>query len=254
MPPAAGRSTITAGCCSRQPWTAVCFLGGAVAICGLPPLNGFVSEWLIYLAAFGALSGDGLTLRLAVLAAPALALIGGLALACFVKVFGVAFLGAPRTAGGRSRRARCRAEHALGRCWRCWLVCAWIGLLPGDAGAAAAERGGQPGSPLARRASSDGDRWRRCRWSAPSAGCCCWLSAVAWLVAAPPHARRRRATCPTWGCGYAWRRRRACSTPPRRSPISWSASSASGSWTERHGGKVRGLFPAAGTVCQPHPR
>ena len=37
----------------RLPWTAVCFLTGAVAICGLPPLNGFVSEFLVYLAAVG---------------------------------------------------------------------------------------------------------------------------------------------------------------------------------------------------------
>jgi hydrogenase-4 component B len=79
------------------PLTSVAFLTGAVAICGLPPLNGFVSEFLVYLAifkGFGITSG-GAAAFLA-LAAPALALTGGLALACFVKVYGGVFLGEPR--------------------------------------------------------------------------------------------------------------------------------------------------------------
>jgi hydrogenase-4 component B len=80
------------------PWTAVSFIIGAVAICGLPPLNGFVSEFLIYLGFFnGAISGSGAGAIAAALAAPALALIGGLAVACFVKVVGVVFLGSPRS-------------------------------------------------------------------------------------------------------------------------------------------------------------
>lgn len=91
------------GLLKRQPWTGAMFLGGAVAISGLPPLNGFVSEWLIYLGAFQPLRHPSSTLAIAVLSAPILALIGGLALACFVKVFGIAFLGEPRSTG---------AEHA----------------------------------------------------------------------------------------------------------------------------------------------
>lgn len=80
------------------PWTAASFIIGAVAICGLPPLNGFVSEFLIYLGFFnGAISGSGAGAIATALAAPALALIGGLAVACFVKVVGVVFLGAPRS-------------------------------------------------------------------------------------------------------------------------------------------------------------
>jgi hydrogenase-4 component B len=82
----------------NMPWTALFFLTGAVAICGLPPLNGFVSEWLIYLGMFrGILDHDTLNDPFFALAAPALALVGSLAVACFVKVFGTAFLGAPRT-------------------------------------------------------------------------------------------------------------------------------------------------------------
>jgi len=79
------------------PWTAACFLTGAVAICGLPPLNGFVSEWFVYLGLFHALSGDILpALLVTALAIPVLAIIGALALACFVKVYGAVFLGQPR--------------------------------------------------------------------------------------------------------------------------------------------------------------
>src|SRR5207302_5445743 len=84
---------------SRQmPRTALCFLVGAVAICGLPPLNGFVSEFLIYLGLFDALGIEGEpSYSGAALAAPALALIGALAVACVVKVYGAVFLGTART-------------------------------------------------------------------------------------------------------------------------------------------------------------
>jgi hydrogenase-4 component B len=81
-----------------MPYTALAFLVGAVAICGLPPLNGFVSELLIYLGLFRTLGLDGgPSWDAAAFAAPALALIGALAVACFVKVYGAVFLGAGRT-------------------------------------------------------------------------------------------------------------------------------------------------------------
>ena len=82
------------GLAKKMPWTSLGFLVGAVAICGLPPLNGFVSELLIYLGLFGTLVDQhGATFAGAAIAAPALALIGALALACFVKVYGAVFLG-----------------------------------------------------------------------------------------------------------------------------------------------------------------
>src|SRR6266704_1345455 len=82
-----------------MPATALCFLIGAVAISGLPPLNGFVSEWLTYqslLAGFG--TTGGLTRILFPLAGSMLALTGALAAACFVKAFGITFLALPRGA------------------------------------------------------------------------------------------------------------------------------------------------------------
>lgn len=85
------------GLIKRMPWTAALFLLGSVAICGLPPLNGFVSELLIYLGAFQGLgTWSSAVPSLAVITG--LAVIGGLAVACFTKAFGVVFQGEPRTA------------------------------------------------------------------------------------------------------------------------------------------------------------
>lgn len=88
------------GLARRLPFTWLAFFVGATAIVGLPPLNGFVSEWLVYQGLFRA-AHSGELLRLAVLGVPALALIGALALACFAKVAGVVFLGSPRSASAR---------------------------------------------------------------------------------------------------------------------------------------------------------
>jgi len=87
------------GLIRRMPWTALYFLIGAIAISGLPPLNGFVSEWLTYQ---GLLSGFGATSTLTRIAFPIagalLALTAALAAACFVKAFGITFLALPRSA------------------------------------------------------------------------------------------------------------------------------------------------------------
>jgi len=120
------------GLARRMPWTAGLFLLGAVAISGLPPLNGFVSEWLTFQALLGGAgrfhgpAGLGI-----VLSAAMLALTGGLAAACFAKAFGVTFLGRPRTP---------HAEHATeappsmiaGMAWLA-AVCVVLGVAPGYA-------------------------------------------------------------------------------------------------------------------------
>jgi len=84
------------GLAKTMPMTAGLFLLGAVAICGLPPLNGFASEWLIYLGLFHGVATAGGTCWPVAVAAVALAVIGALALACFVKIYSVVFLGSPR--------------------------------------------------------------------------------------------------------------------------------------------------------------
>jgi formate hydrogenlyase subunit 3/multisubunit Na+/H+ antiporter MnhD subunit len=93
------------GLLKKMPWTGFAFLTGAMAICGLPPLNGFVSELMIYIGAFGESgSGDPAVAAPALLAIAGLALIGGLAAACFTKAFGIVFLGEPRS--GKVEQAR----------------------------------------------------------------------------------------------------------------------------------------------------
>ncbi len=87
------------GLLRRMPWTGWTFFAGATAICGLPPLNGFVSELLVYLGALeGVRSVPAAHLPFLVSAVAGLALIGGLAMACFAGAFGVVFLGEPRSA------------------------------------------------------------------------------------------------------------------------------------------------------------
>ncbi len=91
------------GLARSMPHTAACFLVGAIAICGLPPLNGFVSELATYLGLFHTLDGAPVVASSAMVAIPALALVGAMALLCFVKVFGVVYLGAARTASAEGR-------------------------------------------------------------------------------------------------------------------------------------------------------
>jgi hydrogenase-4 component B len=86
------------GLIRRMPVTASCFLVGAIAISGLPPLNGFVSEWLTYQALLGGFrSTASLTRIVFPVAGSLLALTGALAAACFVRAFGIGFLALPRS-------------------------------------------------------------------------------------------------------------------------------------------------------------
>ncbi len=85
------------GVIKKMPRSTFFFLIGAIAICGLPPLNGFISEMLIYIGLFkGLLGGTFNNSILMLFGIISLVLIGGLAIFCFTKVFGVVFLGSPR--------------------------------------------------------------------------------------------------------------------------------------------------------------
>jgi len=96
---------------------------------GLPPFNGFVSEWLTFQTALQATSLDSGVLRAVIpIAAAVLALTGALAAACFVKVYGIAFLGRPR-----SRRVRRTREASRGMILAQALLalfCLLAGVLP----------------------------------------------------------------------------------------------------------------------------
>lgn len=85
------------GLIKKMPVTATCFLVGCISISALPPFNGFVSEWLTFQAALqGTMLKSGILGAMIPVAAAILALTGALAAACFVKVYGIVFLGRPR--------------------------------------------------------------------------------------------------------------------------------------------------------------
>src|SRR5213076_13041 len=91
------------GLIHRMPYTAFAFLVGSAAISALPPLNGFVSEWLTFQAILLSPALPQWLLKFLVPAIGALlALSAALAAACFVKAFGMTFLGRPRTQAASS--------------------------------------------------------------------------------------------------------------------------------------------------------
>jgi hydrogenase-4 component B len=186
------------GLLRRMPVTGTTFLIGSIAIAGMPPLNGFVSEFLIYLAAFrgaGDLSKAANIVALVVL--PAMALIGGLAVVCFIKAFGIAFLGEPRTKPAAD-------AHEAGKAMKTAMIagaviCFVIGLFPSIAillvTPAANQLGGIPDSlqmavgPLA----------------SISTAAAVLLGVIAFLAFLRSRllARRKVEQAPTWGCGYS---------------------------------------------------
>jgi hydrogenase-4 component B len=117
------------GLIKRMPWTALFFLIGAAAISALPPLNGFVSEWLVFQSLLGGVNIPVPEIAVAIpIAVGMLALTSGLAAACFVKAFGISFLAIPRSPA---------AEHAhesplsmrIGMAILA-LACVVLGLMP----------------------------------------------------------------------------------------------------------------------------
>ena len=187
------------GLAKRMPRTAVTFLIGSVAIVGLPPLNGFLSEWLVYRSLFqgGVVTGGA---RFAVVAAVALALIGGLALACFVKVVAVVFLGSPRDpAAAKARESVPGITRPL-----VWLAgaCIIIGLLP----ALALPPVLRAGSLLAGGLSPDAIRVAAAANGAVTVFVLVLATGIAIACAALralSGRRRALASVNTWACGYA---------------------------------------------------
>src|SRR3989442_5197049 len=117
------------GLIKRMPQTAFFFLIGAVAISALPPLNGFVSEWLTYqalLQGFG--TTEGLWRLVFPLSGAMLALTGALAAACFVKAFGITFLAQPRS--DHAAQAHEAAPSMLFAMAVLTAACVLLGLFP----------------------------------------------------------------------------------------------------------------------------
>ncbi|HEX9510215.1 MAG TPA: proton-conducting transporter membrane subunit [Puia sp.] len=85
------------GLIKKMPRTAALFLIASLAICGLPPFNGFISEFLIYAGLFNGITANPLSSTVVLVSALfGLVLIGGLAMLCFTKAFGIIFLGTAR--------------------------------------------------------------------------------------------------------------------------------------------------------------
>jgi hydrogenase-4 component B len=117
------------GLIHRMPVTALMFLVGCVAISALPPFNGFVSEWLTFQTALQAPQlGNGVLRAIIPITAALLALAAALAAACFVKAYGVAFLGQPRTR--HASRAREVAPSMLAAMGMLAIACLALGVLP----------------------------------------------------------------------------------------------------------------------------
>ncbi|HEU5015217.1 MAG TPA: proton-conducting transporter membrane subunit [Roseiflexaceae bacterium] len=111
-----------------MPWTAGLFLLGSLAVSGLPPLNGFVSEWLVYLGLFDAVTSKGPWVWAAIPAAIMLAMAGSIAMASFVKAGAMIFLGAART--NSATDAHESGAGMLGPMLVLASVCVIIGLAP----------------------------------------------------------------------------------------------------------------------------
>ena len=118
------------GLIHRMPATSATFLIGCIAISALPPLNGFVSEWLTFQAILQSPSLPLLQLKVLVPTVGAvLALSAALAAACFVKAFGITFLGRPRTEA--ARQASEVNRFALSAMYLLAAFCVLAGLFPG---------------------------------------------------------------------------------------------------------------------------
>jgi hydrogenase-4 component B len=118
------------GLLRRMPWTGLFFLAGALAISGLPPLNGFASEWLTFQALLlGFEFVPGLTRVNFPLVGALLALTSALAAVCFVKAFGITFLALPRSAAAEDAHESPAAM--LVPLAMLTIVCLALGLFPG---------------------------------------------------------------------------------------------------------------------------
>jgi hydrogenase-4 component B len=118
------------GLIHRMPLSSFAFLVGCVAISALPPFNGFVSEWLVFQAILQSPSLPQWLLKIMVPAIGALlALAAALAAACFVKAFGVTFLGRPRSSAAEAAHEVDR--YSIAAMFTLAMLCLVAGILPG---------------------------------------------------------------------------------------------------------------------------
>jgi hydrogenase-4 component B len=181
-----------------MPATAALFIVGAVAICGLPPLNGFVSELCVYLGLFGSVASGGPLSASSALAAAALAMVGALAVACFVKVTGAVFLGQARSP--EALRAREAPASMLIPTAVLALACLAIGVTPVLVAPAIDAAVAAWASTVSLNVPSVAEAAPLRTVGIVSASIAAAMAAAGLLLA---RARRKATRVPTWDCGYA---------------------------------------------------
>jgi formate hydrogenlyase subunit 3/multisubunit Na+/H+ antiporter MnhD subunit len=190
------------GLSRAMPVTAALFLVGATAISGLPPLNGFASEFLVYAGALNAaMAPTGSPLQFALVAVPSLALVGGLAAACFAKVFGTVFLGQARS--DHAGHAHEPPASMLAPMAILAAVCVGIGVAPVallPALSSAAARWARLSPELARELTA-GAVHQVTRISLVAAALLLLVGAL--LLWRRARLRGPQPVAPTWGCGFA---------------------------------------------------
>ena len=188
------------GLLRRMPRTGAAFAAGAASICALPPLAGFPAEFTLLVAVFSGVA-TGHALAPLLLALAGLGLVGGLAVACFAKAVGIAFLGAPRS--GAAAEAREVGAAMTGTCLGLAVASAWIGLASPLVLALARHvlSALAPASPAAAAALSDLAALLT-RVGQVGGLLLLAIGAVALLRAALLRGREVREG-PTWDCGYA---------------------------------------------------
>ncbi len=194
---------VLGGLARAMPLTAIAFGIGAAAISGLPPLNGFASEWLTFQSLIGA-GGEGalsLVARSAVLLAVAgLGLTAALAVACFVKATGMTFLALPRGPGAAAARDTGRIMGAAMAFLA--IACVVIGIVAGPVSSVfATVAGGLAGLPAGPSGLTDPLVGLNALYAAAPLGLLLVaVAGVAWLLGI---ARRQVRRAQTWTCGIA---------------------------------------------------
>lgn len=190
------------GLLKRMPWTGATFLIGSAAIVGLPPLNGFVSEFLLFFSGFAAVARADVAPAAAGLAIiVVMGLISGLAAACFAKAFGVVFLGTPRS--HEAAEADEAAPPMIGAMAGLAALCVAIGLAAPAAVFAlkpvvAAASGLSAPAVRAQLAVPAGSLEIAVAVFAAAAA----VATIAWTWRGHVLARRGSRRGPVWGCGY----------------------------------------------------
>lgn len=227
------------GLLKRMPWTGSLLIGGGLAIAALPPFNGLVSEWLLYLGLLKAgLAGGGFGGLVPLLLVGALGLTGALALVAFTRLAGIALCGEPRSAA--ASQAHESGPKMVVPMVVLLLACLAIGLRPQWAVALLAAPLGMlvPARPEM-LATVLGPVTQIGNW-----GALLVLALVAttlgllWFLRFRPRSRTS-----TWGCGFSFPSSRMAYTGDGFAELTHSHLLPAGLRLTAVGGSVAGLFP-----------